>query len=112
MHNVAFRGRRLGAGAGAGSLENEDVEPAPRRLLRFACPKGHEFEVPFAEDAELPRTWDCRRHGAESERVDAAQEQRKVKPPRTHWDMLLERRSIADLEALLDERLVELREQR
>jgi hypothetical protein len=32
-----------------------------------------------------------------------------TKPARTHWDMLLERRSIAELEALLDERLALLR---
>jgi hypothetical protein len=28
-----------------------------------------------------------------------------VKPPRTHWDMLLERRSVDELEELLKERL-------
>ena len=31
------------------------------------------------------------------------------KPPRTHWDMLRERRSIEELEDLLAERLDELR---
>ena len=36
----------------------------------------------------------------------------KVKPPRTHWDMLLERRSVADLEVLLNERLELLAERR
>jgi hypothetical protein len=39
-------------------------------------------------------------------------EQKKTKPPRTHWDMLLERRSIAELEELLSERLELLRERR
>lgn len=33
------------------------------------------------------------------------QETKKVKPPRTHWDMLLERRSKDELEELLKERL-------
>jgi hypothetical protein len=28
-----------------------------------------------------------------------------VKPPRTHWDMLLERRSVEELDELLKERL-------
>ena len=28
-----------------------------------------------------------------------------MKPPRTHWDMLLERRSVDELEELLKERL-------
>jgi thioesterase domain-containing protein len=32
-------------------------------------------------------------------------ETKKVKVPRTHWDMLRERRSIAELEELLKERL-------
>ena len=32
-------------------------------------------------------------------------EPKKVKPPRTHWDMLLERRSVEELDELLKERL-------
>jgi hypothetical protein len=35
----------------------------------------------------------------------AEPEEKKVKPPRTHWDMLLERRSEEELEVLLAERL-------
>ena len=34
---------------------------------------------------------------------------KKVKPPRSHWDMLRERRSIADLEQVLAERLALIR---
>jgi len=34
------------------------------------------------------------------------------KAPRTHWDMLMERRSIADLEVVLEERLEMLRGRR
>ena len=37
---------------------------------------------------------------------------RKAKPPRSHWDMLRERRSIADLEEVLAERLALIRSQR
>jgi len=36
-------------------------------------------------------------------------EEKSGKPQRTHWDMLLERRSIPELEELLDERLDLLR---
>jgi hypothetical protein len=39
-------------------------------------------------------------------------EQKKAKPPRTHWDMLLERRSISELEDILNERLQEVRTRR
>jgi hypothetical protein len=38
--------------------------------------------------------------------------QKKAKPPRSHWDMLLERRTIADLEEVLAERLAVIRERR
>jgi hypothetical protein len=45
--------------------------------------------------------------------VDGSEpEQKKAKPPRTHWDMLLERRSIAELEDILAERLEEVRARR
>jgi RNA polymerase-binding protein len=37
---------------------------------------------------------------------------KKVKPPRSHWDMLMERRSMADLEEVLAERLAVIRGQR
>ena len=37
---------------------------------------------------------------------------KKVKPPRSHWDMLMERRTIADLEEVLAERLAVIRGQR
>jgi hypothetical protein len=81
--------------------------------VAYACPKGHEFTVSFADDAESPMIWECRLHGDESRLFDgAAPEPKKAKPPRTHWDMLLERRSIPELEELLDERLNELRGRR
>ena len=32
-------------------------------------------------------------------------EPKKIKPARTHWDMLLERRTLPDLEEVLAERL-------
>jgi hypothetical protein len=35
-----------------------------------------------------------------------------VKPPRSHWDMLMERRTVEDLEAVLAERLEVIRERR
>jgi hypothetical protein len=45
--------------------------------------------------------------------VDGAEpESKKAKPPRTHWDMLLERRSISELEEVLNERLDMLKQRR
>jgi hypothetical protein len=78
--------------------------------VRYTCPSGHEFEVPLVDGVEVPTRWECRRHGTESDVIDdvSSQQREQVKPPRTHWDMVLERRSIPELEALLQERLATL----
>jgi hypothetical protein len=110
MADRVLRGSRLGA-VSYETDRNHDL--APRRTVRYACAKDHEFEVPFSDDAEVPPTWECRLHGTESKIIDGAEpEQKKAKPPRTHWDMLLERRSIPELEELLNERLETLRSRR
>lgn len=110
MADRVLRGSRLGA-VSYETDRNHDL--APRRSVRYACPKGHEFEVPFSDDAEIPATWECRLHGSESDIIEGGQtEQKEVKPPRTHWDMLLERRSVPELEELLNERLEELKARR
>ena len=110
MADRVLRGSRLGA-VSYETDRNHDL--APRRTVRYACPKDHDFEVPFSDDAEVPSVWECRLHGTESKMIDGSQpEPKKTKPPRTHWDMLLERRSIPELEDLLAERLQELRGRR
>ena len=63
-----------------------------------------------APDADVPALWECRTCGANALLVDSEMpEPKKQKPPRTHWDMLLERRSLDQLEELLEERLELLR---
>jgi hypothetical protein len=65
-----------GSRLGAVSYETDrNHDLAPRQVARYRTDNGEEFEVPFADDAE------------------------------THWDMLLERRSVEELEELLKERL-------
>ncbi|MQA15250.1 MAG: hypothetical protein GEV09_14100 [Pseudonocardiaceae bacterium] len=110
MADRVLRGSRLGT---VSYETDRDHDLAPRRSVQYACPKGHDFDVPFADDAEPPVTWECRLHGYDSRIIDGSEsEEKKAKPPRTHWDMLLERRSIPELEELLEERLTELRGRR
>ena len=57
----------------------------------------------------MPEVWECTVCGAEALRIDGTRpEPKKGKPARTHWDMLLERRSVKELEVLLAERLEQL----
>lgn len=104
-----MRGTRLGAL----SYETDaHVVPAERLVITYECPEGHRSVVPFSIEAEeIPFEWNCR-CGRVATRPDTeAPEQKPAKHVRTHWDMLLERRTIADLEVLLEERLALLHEQ-
>lgn len=106
MADRSLRGTRLGTA----SLESEaGVEPAPRQMREYLCPNDHKTVVPLSAEADVPALWECR-CGEQALLRDASRPEAKpTKPARTHWDMLLERRSIADLEVLLDERLELLR---
>jgi hypothetical protein len=78
-------------------------------MAHYDCPQGHVTVVPFSAEAEVPPLWECR-CGAEALLRDAERPQAKpTRPARTHWDMLLERRTISELEELLQERLHLLR---
>ena len=96
MAEGALRGTRLGT---TSYESDEHVEPAERMVVHYDCPRGHVTSIPFSVEAEeIPVLWECR-CGAEALRRDFARpEPKPERPTRTHWDMLLERRTIADLD--------------
>ncbi|AWE42400.1 MULTISPECIES: RNA polymerase-binding protein RbpA [unclassified Actinobaculum] len=107
MAERSLRGMKIGAN----SLEtDEGVAFVDRKQVMYDCPNGHEFGVAMALDAEPPATWECRcgQEGKLRDQVEL-EEEKPVKPPRTHWDMLMERRTEDELQVLLDERLELLR---
>lgn len=107
MADKALKGHGLGAKSLA---DGAGVELAARQDIGFDCPQGHHFSVTFAAEAELPTEWECSRCGRTAVRSDGVvAEPKEAKPPRTHWDMLRERRSIEELEGILAERLEEIR---
>lgn len=107
MAERALRGARLGAQ----SFEDErGVEMAPRQEIEYVCPDGHTFTITMADEAEVPDEWEDPKTGQLGRRVDGGEPVVKnEKPVRTHWDMLLERRSESELEEILTERLELLR---
>lgn len=114
MADRSLRGMRLGSQ----SLQSEvGVEFSPRKKSQYRTEDGTVFEVTFAAEAEVPETWESPRTGLEGRLIgeDGGLVQSVVvetKAPRTHWDMLLERRTRPELEELLQERLELLRARR
>ena len=114
MADRSLRGMRLGSQ----SLQSEEgVEFSPRKKSVYRTVDGTTFDVMFSAEAEVPETWESPRSGLEGRLVgeDGALVQSEVvevKPARTHWDMLLERRTRPELEELLEERLTLLRARR
>ncbi|PZE84316.1 RNA polymerase-binding protein RbpA [Curtobacterium sp. MCBD17_032] len=114
MADRSLRGMRLGSQ----SLQSEDgVELSERKRAVYQAVSGETFDVVFSAEAEVPAIWSDPRTGMEGRLlgedgtpVEVAAED--VKAPRTHWDMLLERRSREELEELLQERLQVLRARR
>ena len=96
-----------GMSIGAKSLESDDnVDFAARTDIAYVCPNGHRTIVPFAEGAEPPKEWECRcGQIAHREGDQDAEDDEINKPTRTHWDMLMERRTEDELKELLEKRL-------
>lgn len=113
MSQATMRGMRLGTQ----SLESEvGVRYEARTNFTYQCPQGHLSELVFAAGAEAPQTWECKSCSREAilladgqmVTLDAFDE----KIPRSHWQMLLERRSLDELEEILQERLDYIRARR
>ncbi|WP_068398040.1 RNA polymerase-binding protein RbpA [Kribbia dieselivorans] len=106
----AIRGSRVGAGP-MGEAERGDA--APKVTVSYWCANGHVTRPSFAREQGLviPETWDCPRCG-----FPAGQDQEnppgppKAEPYKTHLAYVKERRSDDEGQALLEERLGELRD--
>ncbi|GAA3946155.1 RNA polymerase-binding protein RbpA [Microbacterium soli] len=114
MADRSLRGIRLGAQ----SLQSEEgVVFMERRATTYKCDAcGHETTLMFSAEAEPPQTWECRNCSADAVlQVDGASvklDESEEKPARTHWDMLLERRTREELEEILADRLAYVRARR
>lgn len=115
MADRTLKGSRIGST----SLQGEHgVELAPRKKVTYITDKGNHFSVTFELDAEEPPEWFDPRTGEigfledEAGRAAQAEFAQKDEQQRTHWHMLLERRTREELEELLAERLQLLRERR
>jgi hypothetical protein len=115
-----------GYGMSTRSYESdENVVAMPSFTEIYHCPAGHVQTLNFSTDAEdVPATWDCPKCGRTAHRDETAARRasategdlsvptvspRTAVATKTPWDMLVERRSLAELEELLEERLAHVR---
>ena len=106
MAERSLRGTNLSA---LSMESDENVVLSERRISRYVCSNQHVSELPFSVEADVPPVWECR-CGQTAKLVDGPEPVEKpTKAARTHWDMLLERRSVGELEELLEDRLDQLR---
>lgn len=108
-----MRGMRIGQQ----SLETEaGVRLSERQEQIYLCPNSHETKVVFSADAEVPDSWECSScsktaiRTVEGKTIEALAADNDG--PKTHFDMLMERRSEEELEDLLAERIEMLRAKR
>ena len=57
MADRVLRGSRMGA---VSYETDRDHDLAPRRMAKYRTPSGEIFEIPFADDAEIPEEWACK----------------------------------------------------
>lgn len=100
---------------------DEVVDPVEIRRVRYRCAVSHQFTVPLNAAVEVPTTWECHRCDLMADLVDAAGgtegeafqvPSRGTTSGKTHFERVLERRTTAELQVLLDEQLELLRARR
>lgn len=113
MAQQTMRGMRLGTQ----SLESaRGVNFSARVSHSYQCANDHVSDMVFSADAEIPQTWQCKScpkqavllEDGKIVKLDLVED----KTPRSHWEMLLERRSREELEEILQERLDYIRARR
>lgn len=100
------------------SLPIDLGDAVPHLETHYYCARGHVFTVPFAPSVTPPLDWRCRAHGVDGH-LDAGApptaepgNPRPWTPGKTHLQHILDRRSVSELEGLLEERLAVLRQGR
>jgi hypothetical protein len=105
------RQRRSMPGAGAGVPERPGAQRASRQQAAYRCARGHAFTVALAAGIEPPATWGCR-CGAPARPADSTDPGKEQTEHDRCMAVLLRRRTRADLEQLLAERLADTAQRR
>ena len=113
MSNKRMRGTRLGS---ISSETEEGVQFVDRQHVTFRTSDGEEFVVTFMTGVELPYDWRSPRSSNVGRRLDAKGKPIQGDDPNapapaaptvTHWEQLMKRRTIEELEVILADRIAE-----
>jgi hypothetical protein len=116
MSNKQLRGSRLGS---ISTETEEGVEFVDRQNVTFRTADGEEFVVTFMAGVELPYDWRSPRSSNIGRRLDAKGKPIQgddpnapapIAPTVTHWEQLMKRRTIEELEVILQDRIIAMRE--
>lgn len=113
MSNKQLRGTRLGS---ISHESEEGVDFVETQTVTFRTPDGEEFTVTFMVGVELPFDWKSPRTSNIGRRLDAKGKPivgvdpnapAPAAPTVTHWEQLMKRRTIEELEIILADRIAE-----
>jgi hypothetical protein len=116
MSNKRMQGTRLGS---ISSESEEGVDFVDRQNVTFRTEDGEEFVVTFMTGVELPYDWRSPRSSNIGRRLDSKGKPIQGDDPNapapaaptvTHWEQLMKRRTIEELEVILQERIIAMRE--
>jgi len=98
-------------GAGTGIAERPGAQPASRQQAAYRCARGHAFTITLAAGIDVPATCECRcgkpaPSAGSPDPVGGQTERERC------MALLLRRRTRAELEQLLAERLADTAQQR
>ena len=115
MSNKRMQGTRLGS---ISSESEEGVDFVDRHDVTFRTSDGEEFVVTFMTGVDLPYDWRSPRSSNIGRRLDAKGKPIQGDDPNapapaaptvTHWEQLMKRRTIEELEVILQERITAMR---
>lgn len=98
-------------GAGTGIAERPGAQPASRQQAAYRCARGHAFTITLAAGIDVPDTWGCR-CGAPAPSAGSPDPGSGQTERERCMALLLRRRTRAELEQLLAERLADTAQQR
>lgn len=113
MNNKQLRGTRLGS---ISQESEEGVDYVATENVTFRTDDGEEFTVTFMSGVEVPYDWKSphtskigRRLDAKGKRIEGEDPNAPTPTPPTvtHWEQLMKRRTIEELEIILADRIAE-----